>query len=186
MIPDDIQLFSDTGTVEVARSILSDWDFFHSILSQDYPTGDVKGLHVPLVFSSGQSTRFRLCFAAVLNVIESLRLCNGIMRDDSSAAIIATGEFCSVLVTLLYIQDMYQSSKVSPFTDSIVMSFDVDFHPATSSKLALPGSVKGILDARLQSHDDSQRLMFLKKYIVFLSSLNKSFRDFSGAVSMVG
>ncbi len=64
-IPEDIKFFSDNAPVEVARSIVADWDFFQTILSKDDPTGGVKGLHVPLVFSLPQSTRFRLCFTDV-------------------------------------------------------------------------------------------------------------------------
>ncbi len=130
-----------------------------------------KGLHVPLVFSNPQSIRFQLCYAAFLKVVESLRFCNGVMRGDSSALIAAHGEFCSMLVTLLHI--LYSSRKISTFTDTVVMSFDVYAHPASPTKLALPGSVKDILDEQLSSPDNPQRQLFLKRYTVFLSSLVK-------------
>ncbi len=167
--PESVQFFSDNGTIEVARSISSDWTFFQTILSKDDPTGGAKGIHVPLIFSPSQSIRFRLCFSAFLNVVESLRLCNGIIRGDSSALIAAHGEFCSVLVTLRHI--LYPGRKVSTLTDSIVMAFDVDAHPATPSKLSLPSVLKSLLDDQLPSQENPQRQMFLNKYTAFLSSL---------------
>ena len=89
-----MQFFSDNGTIEVARSIVSDWGFFQTILSKDDPTGGAKGLHVPLIFCPSQSTQFRLRFTALLNIIESLRLCNGIIRGGSSALIRVKSALC--------------------------------------------------------------------------------------------
>ena len=152
-IPEDVQFFSDNSTIEVARAIVTDWGFFQSILSKEDPTGGVKGLHVPLIFSPSQSTRFRLCFTALLNITESLRLCNGIIRGDSSALIAAHGEFCSVLVTLLDI--LYPNRKVSTLTDTVVMAFDVDTHTASPLKLSLPSVLKTLLDDQLPSHENA-------------------------------
>ncbi len=161
-----------------ARSVVSEppfWDFFgiffQTILSKDDPTGGVKGLQVPLVFSPPQCTRFRLCFTAFLNIVETLRLCDGIIRGDSWALIAAHGELCSVLVNILQI--LYPGRKISTFTDSIVMAFDVDAHPASPSKLSLPGHLKHLLAEQLPAQDNYQRQSFLKKYTAFLSSLVK-------------
>ncbi len=144
-------------------------------MSKDDPTGGSRGWHIPLFYSSVQSIRLRICLAAVVNAIEALRLCNGIMRGDSSAVIYTYGDLCSVLVSLLHI--LYPSRKVNTFTDSEVLAFDVDSHRPSPSKLALPDVVKDLLDEYLPSDDNSQRALVLKKYSAFLSALVKDIQS---------
>ena len=159
----------------LARAIISDWGLFQTLLSKDDPSGGARGFHVPVIFSLTQSNRFRLCIAAVVDVIESLRLCSGIMRGDSSAIIAAYGDLCSALVSLLHV--LYPNRKVNTFTDSAVMNFDVDSDPPSFKKLALPDVLENLLDVCFPNEDPSERNLFLKKYSVFLSSMVKDIQD---------
>ncbi len=140
----------------LARTIISNWGLFQTLVSKDDPSGGAKGFHVPVILSLSQSSRCRLCIAAVVDVIESLRLCSGIMRGDSSAIIAAYGDLCSVLVSLLHI--LYPNGKVNTFTDSAVMSFDVDSHPPSFKNLALPDVLENLLDVCFPNDDPPREI----------------------------
>ncbi len=75
-----MNIFLDNGTIAIAQALVAEWEYFQSLLSKDDPTRGSRGWHVPLIYSSVQSIRLRICLAAVVNAIEALRLCNGIMR----------------------------------------------------------------------------------------------------------